>query len=258
MPAGVTTNDDAVWQDGYLAPSCKATGEVRSTFFHPDGYSLWQVEGELGQGAELRWDADGHGEEAVYVIEGELDVDGVRCGPDAAAIVEARASASMRATTATRIVHFGPSSTAPPADGLFGPPREPGHSVHVCTLEQARPLSEDGEYGARYYADSTCETCRITFFKVTAPEAKTAGSHIHSEDEIIRVLTGELRVGPNVVKAGSSVAIAGNYRYGFRTPGPFSFLNYRRDASTYTGAPGSEPVVETVDAWQATYASQGR
>ena len=67
MAAGVATNADAVWQDGYLAPSCKATGVVRSTLFHPEGYALWQVDAELSEGAELRWDGDGHGEEAVYV-----------------------------------------------------------------------------------------------------------------------------------------------------------------------------------------------
>jgi hypothetical protein len=41
-----------------------------------------------------------------------------------------------------------------------------------------------------------------------------------------------------------SVAIPAGRRYGFRTPGPYRFINYRRDASTFTGAPGSEPVAE--------------
>ena len=256
MGAGVMTNADAVWQDGYQAPSCKATGAIRSALFHPEGYSLWQVDAELSAGAELRWEADGHGDEAVHVLEGELEVDGVRCGSEGTAIVEAGAGACIRAVGDARIVHFGPASTAAPGDGLFGPPRESGRGVHVVSVDEARPLSEDGRYGARYYADSTCETCRITFFKVSAPDARTAASHIHSEDEIIHVLTGELRVGPNVVGAGTSVAIPGNYRYGFRTPGPFSFLNYRRDASTYTAAPGSDPMVETVDAWQAAHVNQ--
>src|SRR3954447_3119514 len=116
MAAGVVTNADALWQDGYLAPSCKATGGVRSTLFHPEGYSLWQVDAELSERAELRWAADGHGEEAVYVLQGELDVDGVRCGPEGTAIIEAGAGACIRAITDARIAHFGPSSPAPPAD----------------------------------------------------------------------------------------------------------------------------------------------
>ena len=127
MAAGVATNADAVWQDGYLAPSCKATGVVRSTLFHPEGYALWQVDAELSEGAELRWDGDGHGEEAVYVLEGELDVDGVRCGPEGATIIEAGAGACMRAITETKIVHFGPSSPAPqsPLPRSRRPPRNP-------------------------------------------------------------------------------------------------------------------------------------
>jgi quercetin dioxygenase-like cupin family protein len=256
MGAGVVTSADAVWTDGYGAPSCTASGDIRSALFSPEGYSLWQVDAELSAGAELAWDVEGHGEEAVYVLEGELEVDGTRCGPETTAIVEAGAAAHMRALTDTKVIHFGPSSTTPPADGLFGPPSESGRGVHVFDIEQARPLSEDGSYGARYYADSTCDTCRITFFKVSSPDARTAASHIHSEDEIIHVLTGELRVGPNVVGAGTSVAIPGNYRYGFRTPGPFSFLNYRRDASTYIAAPGTEARIETVDAWKAMRESQ--
>jgi mannose-6-phosphate isomerase-like protein (cupin superfamily) len=256
MAATVATNADAVWQDGYLAPTCEATGVVRSSLFRPEGYSLWQVEGELAEGAELRWAASGHGDEAVYLLDGELDVDGVRCGPETTAIVEAGVAVTMRAVTASRVIHAGPSSTEPPRDGLLGAAKDDGHSVHVVPLEDARPLYLDRPRGPRYYADSTCETCRIAFFKVASDEASVAASHIHSEDEIIRVLTGELQVGRTTVPAGMSVAIPGNYRYGFRTPGAYSFLNYRRDASTYVAAPGSEPIIETIDSFRALHASQ--
>src|SRR5436190_18349379 len=137
MGAGIATNADAVWQDGYLAPSCKATGAVRSTFFQPDGYSLWQVDAELSAGAELRWDEDGHGDEAVHVLEGELEVDGLRCGPEGTAIVEAGAGACVRAISDARIVHFGPSAAAPPGNGLFGPPTDSGRGAHVVSVEEA-------------------------------------------------------------------------------------------------------------------------
>ena len=251
MAAAMATSADVVWEDGYQAPSCNATGRARSRLFHPEDYSLWQVDAELSEGAELQWDAGGHGEEAVFVLEGDIEVGGVRCGPESSAIIEAGVAASLRAVTNAKIVHFGPSSTDAPTGGLFGAPGDVGRGVHVLTLEEARPLSTDGGYGARYFTDSTCDTCRITFFKVSVAEATVTASHVHSEDEIIHVLTGELRVGRTVVGAGTSIAIPADYRYGFRTPGPFSFLNYRRDASTYVAAPGSTPIVETVEAWQA-------
>src|SRR5438874_552137 len=112
------------------------------------------------------------------------------------------------------------------------------HRARRPAPSAARCSTPTGIRSGRSTPGCPCEPCRITFFKVSAPDARTAASHVHSEDEIIHVLSGELRVGPNVVAAGTSVAIPGNYRYGFRTPGPFSFLNYRRDASTYTAAPG--------------------
>ena len=249
------SNAEADLETGYAAPSCQATGSVRSTLFHPDGYSLWRVRAELAEGAELRWGPSPHGDEAVFVLAGQLGVDGVRCGPETAIVVEADASASIRATTDATLLHFGPSSVEPPDDGVFGAAPESGHSVHVISLADARPLDPDTPMGPRYFTDSTCDTCRIAFFKVSMPEARVTGSHVHSQDEIIHVLTGELHVGPAVVSAGMSVAIPGNYRYGFRTPGPFSFLNYRRDASTYVAQPGTDPVLETVDTWRAMRAA---
>ena len=92
-----------------------------------------------------------------------------------------------------------------------------------------------------------CPTCRIVFFRIDGKgEPYAVGSHLHSEDEIIHVLSGALQVGRHRIEPGMSVAIPANERYGFRTTGPFSFLNYRADASTYTLAPGTEPVLEGV------------
>jgi quercetin dioxygenase-like cupin family protein len=255
MAAMAINKADAALESGYSTPTCDAVGAVRSSLFHPDGYSLWQLRAELDEGTELRWGAVPHGDEALFVLEGELDVDGVACGPETAVIIEADASACLRANTATTILHFGPASIEQPGDGVFGPPLKTGHGVHVVSLEEARPLDPDSTVGPRYYTDSTCKTCRIAFFKVAMPEARVTGSHVHSEDEIIHVLTGELQVGRDVVGAGMSVAIPGDHRYGFRTPGAFSFLNYRRDASTYVAKPGSDPILETVDSFRATRAA---
>jgi hypothetical protein len=252
MAALAVSKPDSERERGYVAPSCEATGEVRSSLFHPDGYSLWQVEAELSAGADLHWGAARHGDEAVFVVEGDLVVDGVRCGPETAVIIEADVNASVHAATDVKLLHFGPSSIDAPSGGAMGPPLGDGHSVHVIPIEDARPLDSEVPDLARYYADSTCKTCRIAFFKVFSPQARVEGSHVHSEDEIIHVLTGEFHVGPTVLTAGMAVAIPGSYRYAYRTPGPFSFLNFRRDASTYVAKPGSTPILETVDAWRTS------
>ena len=84
--------------------------------------------------------------------------------------------------------------------------------------------------GPYYYTDGTCPTCRITFFSVDGrglDEPHRVGSHVHSHDEIVHVLEGDLQIGQVTVSEGMSVAVPANRRYGFRTPGPFRFLNYQ-------------------------------
>lgn len=103
----------------------------------------------------------------------------------------------------------------------------------------------------RSYADSLCPTCRINLFHVDRGGPSVSKSHFHSQDEIIHVLTGEIQVGRDAVSAGMSIAIPANVRYGFRAKDPFTFLNYRRDASYVTYGTSSARVLESVAAVEA-------
>ena len=152
MPPLEVMNADVAMRSGYFAPSCDARGPICSALFHPDGYSLWALEAELGEGAELVW-GDRHGDEVLYVLDGELDVQGSHCGPKDAAIVESGAAVTVRARTETRLVHFGPVSIDAPSKGLDGVPLKTGHGVHVVRAENARRLGSDDVAGATYYAD---------------------------------------------------------------------------------------------------------
>jgi len=159
-------------------------------------------------------------------------------------IVEAGAPASVEATSETVVVHVGPTEPVPASGGLHGDPAADGHGVHVVTAEDAHvggyaPMRHVG------FADSGCPTCRINFFRIDCDERYDTPSHLHSQDEIIHVVSGALRVGPQLLPAGTSVAIPRERRYALRTTGPFSFLNYRRDASSVVVAPGSEPHLES-------------
>lgn len=234
---------DRPLQEGYLTPFCRGEGNSKSSLFHPAGYSLWELEAELGPGATLYWGAT-HGDEVVFVIEGELEVDGRSCPTGTAVVVEAGVAAQAHALTDSRVVHFGPASADRPTEGPLGPPLPEGQQVHVVTRADAPRVGSPDGPGATYYADSSCPTCRLAFFEVFNRGPQVVASHTHSQDEIIRVTSGQLQMGRTTVGAGMSVAIAGGYRYGFRTPGAFSFLNYRRDASLYVAAPGSAPLVE--------------
>ena len=234
----------------YAAPHCTVRGVARGSLFHPGGFSLWRVAGSLAEGTEIEWRSD-HGDEAVFVLQGSLDLDGVPIDQGSALIIEAGAPAIMRCLVASEVVHFGPASVVSRVDGPCGPAAEDGRHAHVVTRELARTIRFEGGDGATsvYFGDGTCPTCRITVFAYDG-SVFSGGyrgvSHLHSEDEIMHVLDGELEVGSLRVAAGESIAVPRQLRYSFRTPGPFNYLTYRADVSTAVVAPGSAPVVETV------------
>jgi quercetin dioxygenase-like cupin family protein len=193
------------------------------------------VSAELRAGASLNWDG-AHGDEALYILEGTIEAAGTECGADGSIVIEAGAPGTVRAVTDTKLLHVGSTTEPAVSDGA---------GMHVVDAAGGRHVRFEGHPIENvYFADSTCPTCQVVLFTVSCDEAHTAASHLHSEDEIIHVLDGELQVGPQTVKAGMSVAIPAGRRYGFRTPGAYKFINYRNDASTFTGAPGSDPVVE--------------
>lgn len=234
----------------YGAPNCVARGDVHGVLFHPDAFSLWRVDGQLGDDAVLEWDA-GHGDEALFVVSGAIDCEGRRVGEGSTLIVEAGVSATVRSAGPTRAVHFGPTAIQAPADGVLGAPAGEGRSVHIVRPELASSIHFSGGDGATsvYFCDGTCPTCRITLFLYDGSvfaDGYSGASHFHSQDEIIHVLDGELHFGPVIVATGASIAVPRDVRYSFRTSGPFRYLDYRADVSTAVVAPGSDPVLETV------------
>lgn len=230
-------------QPGYAAPHAEAHGDAESALFHPPGFSLWSLRALLKAGTTISWGTD-HGDEGILVVAGAIEGEAGRCEEGAAFVVEAGAPASVTAAVDSEVVHVGPAETEPPADGAFGPPLTDGRHVHVVGAEGARVRTHD-PIVSRLFVDSTCPTCRITLFKVAGTDNYRSSSHSHSEDEIIHVLKGALQVGPATVAAGMSVAIGANERYGFTSKGDFMFLNYRRDVASFTGKPGTEPILES-------------
>jgi hypothetical protein len=234
----------------YGAPNCVARGDVSGALFHPDDFSLWRVEGVLGDDAVLEWDGP-HGEEAIYVAGGAIDCEGHRVGEGSTLIVEAGVRTIVQSVGRSRVVHFGTMATEAPSGGILGAPAEDGRSVHIVRPEHASSVHFSGGDGAIsvYFSDGTCPTCRITLFLYDGSvfaDGYTGASHFHSQDEIIHVLDGELHFGPVTVGPDASIAVPRDLRYSFRTSGPYRYLDYRADVSTAVVAPGSDPVLETV------------
>jgi len=115
--------------------------------------------------------------------------------------------------------------------------REGGH-VHILPDElvpRDHALTESGLSGGMH-ADSQCPTCSVWLHEngfpgapePATPEEQSVGVHSHSEDEIIFVVSGEIRLGRKLYPAGTAIAIAADTLYSF-TAGPdgMRFINFR-------------------------------
>jgi uncharacterized cupin superfamily protein len=232
----------------YTAPHCRAEGTVSSGRAQPSDLDLWIVDAELRAGATLHWDCD-HGDEAVVVLSGEAEVEGERCSPGAAIVVEAGAAVTLASRTGATIVHFGGPVGGVRVPGSATAPRLCG--VHIVGPGPARGSVIPRPHGAIFagcYADSTCPTCRLTLLRVVGDGTIRASSHSHSQNELIRVLDGELRFGGRTVSAGMTAAVPADRRYAFQTSKPFLFLNYRPGPSTMSSPHYPAPRRESAEA----------
>lgn len=196
-------------------------------------FSLWVSRERIQPGA--RFERDGvHGDEAVYVQEGVLVFDGRELDAGCVAVVESGAAAAFVAgDEGSTIVHFGPHASSPPGDGAYGPPQPAPRGVHLVGPRGLLAIEQPGR-STRFFADSACATCRLTLFSTARDHLYRSSSHSHSEDEILYVLDGEIRVGATTIEPDMGVMIPGGEVYGFRSgDSGFRFLNYRRDVSTY-------------------------
>ena len=223
-------------------------GEVTARVVSPDDFSLWLIRADLADGTTIEW-PEAHGDEAVYVIDGALEVEDpagrtVVVPRAGSAVVESGVATRVRARGATRVMHVGPADGVPPTDGFNGPADPHGHGIHTVG-PKGTYARVDGEGDSHYYADSTCPTCRITLLSVGRNGPSTSAPHSHTQDELIHLVSGGLTLGARRVGPGDTLAIAAGVRYGFRgDEGGFLFLNYRADASEQHWPDGRPPLTE--------------
>jgi quercetin dioxygenase-like cupin family protein len=239
----------AIFRDAEVEPSedyplpVEVTGLEWSKLMSPPDYGLWLCVSSLEEGATVTWPAT-HGDEALYVFEGELEVGGHRCPAGGAVIVESAVAATAVATQRSRIGHYGPRSAATTAAGPEGPPAPDGHRVHVVGPGGIVAFGDETTIGVRMLADSSCDTCRLSLFEVARDRSRQGRPHSHSADEIIFVVSGSMRLGAHELGPGSSLCIPGGVRYAEASgDGGCVFLNYRPHAADRTEfVKGEEPV----------------
>lgn len=184
----------------------------------------------LGRGAMLRI-APATSDCMAYVWEGAVEAGGRRLVATSSFIVEHGATLEVRAAAdATTLVTF--QAAHPPAA-----PRAGGH-VHLLPAERVPRAELTGTRGASggLHADSSCPTCEVWLHEnsLAAMEdepsdaASEKGVHSHSEDEVIFVTDGHMRLGQRLYGRGSAIAIPAHTLYSFGVgPQGLKFVNFR-------------------------------
>jgi hypothetical protein len=246
--AAVDRSSAPVLDDHPLGHPAGGLGAAR--LLSPGDYRLWLAEIELRDGGWL--EVGGPAGEALYLFGGELAVDGRVCPTGGAVVVEPGVTTRVVATGPVRVAHFGSRGD--------GPPVETAHRgvVHVIGPGGSWTSGRLEDVDAVWFTDSTCETCRIALFMVSSREAHRGPSHSHSEDEIIFLVDGSVRMGAHRYGPGTALSIPGGVRYAFEgVAGGHRFLNFRTGVSYQTSA-GRPPLLETAATRDGTYVGDVR
>ena len=188
----------------------------------------------LGAGEALRVGAM-PGDCAAYVWQGDVLAGGVALAMGSSAIVEQGGELELTGGAAgAQVLLFSGAE----ASGAGGATVGGGGHVHLLpSADVPRMAPEPGASGVSggLHADSACPTCAVWLHENHFPgslelteEQAARGVHSHTEDEIIFVIGGEIRLGSKLYGPGTALAIAADTLYGF-TAGPdgLSFVNFR-------------------------------
>ena len=183
----------------------------------------------------------------AYVWEGAVEASGETLDPRSSLIVEHGRSASVTAGAGgATLLEFNLRER--PAE-----PRAGGH-VHLLPsriVPKTTSLAGGSTAGGALHADAGCPTCEIWLhendFYVGDHETVL---HSHSEDEVIFVRDGAIKLGNRLYGPGTALAIAADVKYEFWTgPEGLSFVNFRGASPTYTTADGSH-VLDEAKFWR--------
>lgn len=164
----------------------------------------------------------------LYVREGTADANGEQLTEDGSLIVASGASATLHAgDTPLTLLHFLPLQNS--TDTV-----RTGGCVHVVNRKDAPYYTYDSpETRTKFtdgvvFADSGCQSCGLWLHESRLPGSVPIQRHLHTEDEIIVVLDGCLKLGREELRTGDAVAIDANTMYMFKTgPEGLRFINFR-------------------------------
>jgi hypothetical protein len=164
----------------------------------------------------------------AYVWHGEAESGGKAIASGSSIIVEQGQSVSVSgAGEGAELLVFSAANASAT--------QSPGGHVHLLTPDRVPRYGSDEGHSGGLHADSDCPTCSVWLHENHFPpaeplseEQQKGGIHSHSEDEIIFVIDGEMRLGTKPAGPGTALAIAADTLYSFSPgPGGLSFINFR-------------------------------
>ncbi len=244
----IATLDDAKATE----PPVGAAGEIQSrAFFEGESDPIHLYWHRLSPNATVEVSGD-PADRLVYVWDGSVDAGGRPLATHSSAIVEFGASLTLRAGAGGATLLVFNVRARRPDDRA-------GQHVHLLPTEAVSRTESfygsDG-IGGGLHADAQCPTCRVWLHEQSyVHEGKETALHSHSEDEVIFVTGGSIRLGNRVYGPGTALAVAANAKYAFFSgPGGLQFINFRGSSPTYTSADGAI-VLDEAELWRSALGS---
>jgi hypothetical protein len=225
-----------------VATPLKANGAVKSRAYLNMHEPLHLLHHALPPGATVML----RGEPAdvcVYLSEGSVKVGGRTLVKGSSLIVEYSAATEITAASQGAVILAFYQAERPAT-------ARAGGNVHLLPRE-AVPFTHDlgtqNEMGGGIHADATCPTCTVWLHEndFHCTSGTVIPLHSHSEDEIIFVTAGAIRLGSRLYGPGTALAIAAGTVYGFEAAATgLSFINFRAASPTVTTPHGMHDEAE--------------
>ncbi|HEX8056227.1 MAG TPA: hypothetical protein VF481_06175 [Novosphingobium sp.] len=217
-----------------IAPPAEASGRMRSHAYLAGARDpLHLLRHALAPGTVLCLRGE-PSDRVVYVLDGEIAVDECALIKGSSMIVEFGAEVEVVASEEQGAILLVFNQASRPHDA------RPGGHIHLlprAAVPCTHDLGTQNEMGGGIHADAACPTCTVWLHEndFHCRHGTVVPLHSHSEDEIIFVTAGEIKLGNRRYGPGTALAIAADTVYGFEAaPEGLSFINFRAASPTVT------------------------
>lgn len=184
---------------------------------------------------------------AIFVWKGSVEAGRATLREKSSVVLEHGASLSMEAGDEGASVlafHLAEQGAGKPSGG----------HVHVLPAERVprtEAMGGNEGIGGALHSDAQCPTCSVWLHENSYAMAdKETALHSHSEDEVIFIHSGSIRLGNRIYGPGTALAIAADVKYEFWSgPEGLGFVNFRGTSPTYTSADG-KTVLDEAELWR--------